>query len=259
MIDTLSDFVAAWKDEANSHLAMNDAFVKATEADEDLNAHRKWCTSNFWGFGENSFSFFWKIIVDAMPKDFSFLEVGVHRGQITSLIGMLAKRTNRFCQVVGLSTYDGRELGLEGKTDFLADTWRSWNKWVENDVAAPIPTTATGRFERAFHTITADSTTKEAARAAKELAPYDVCYIDGSHEEKAVRWDIENYGAMVRPGGYLVMDDACCNLKMPGHTLFPGIQSVSKAVDSMLPPFTANEDWTHLGSLVHLRLFRRNK
>ena len=45
------------------------------------------------------------------------------------------------------------------------------------------------------------------ARAAAALRSYDVLYIDGDHGLAAVRGDLEAYGPLVRPGGFIVFDD----------------------------------------------------
>lgn len=37
----------------------------------------------------------------------------------------------------------------------------------------------------------------------------DILFIDGDHNEMSVRCDLANYGAMVRPGGYVGFHDVC--------------------------------------------------
>jgi cephalosporin hydroxylase len=77
-------------------------------------------------------------------------------------------------------------------------------------------------------------------------------YIDGGHSYEVVQSDLKNYAPMVKPGGYLIVDDCCHKYNLPpGY--FPGIESVSKAVDEVLP----NEQFKELFSVVHNRVFQR--
>jgi hypothetical protein len=56
---------------------------------------------------------------------------------------------------------------------------------------------------------------------------FSVIYIDGDHAYQTVISDIQTYANLLIPGGYLVMDDASCNI--PGKTFWKGHQSVSDA------------------------------
>lgn len=60
--------------------------------------------------------------------------------------------------------------------------------------------------------------------------------------------------SFVKVGGYLVIDDCANKYKIP-HGMFPGIETVSRAVDELLP----NAYYKEIASVVHIRVFQRIK
>ncbi len=109
-----------------------------------------------------------------------------------------------------------------------------------------------------FVPVVADSQSPEAAGMAGEHGPYDAVYVDGDHSYESAKHDIVTYGAMVRPGGLLVVDDAAWNLNVPHDDFwFRGMEGCSRAADEMLPPKTANPEWANVGLIGHLRAWRR--
>jgi predicted O-methyltransferase YrrM len=256
-LNSLAEFTTAWQDTPEAHQRMLDAFTALYEDDPALKAHREWVKANDAGCGDDSFHAFWKMLVQEMPADFRFLEIGVYRGQTTSLIGMLAGLSGKRGRVVGISPFDGRGMVWpftsadlpEGKCRDLELTWRSWCKWESHKDEGPVPT---------FITFETESCHQGTIDEAKRRSPFDIIYIDGLHTHEAVQQDLANYMPMVKVGGFLVCDDAAWSLKLPPNWFF-GFEGASKAVDEVLPPFTGNEYWAHCGSLVHLRVFRRIK
>lgn len=47
----------------------------------------------------------------------------------------------------------------------------------------------------------------EALETVKALGPLDWLFIDGDHSYQAARWDFDNYGPLVRPGGVIALHD----------------------------------------------------
>jgi predicted O-methyltransferase YrrM len=84
----------------------------------------------------------------------------------------------------------------------------------------------------------------------------DVLYIDGGHEERHITNDIEQYSNLVKPGGFMVIDDCCNSFHMP-FGYFQGIQAVTVVVDKKLPPVTTSDEWEFVFSVVHNRVYRR--
>lgn len=239
MIETLDDFVASWCDKQAVHVALRDDFDLSVNQDPELKAHRDYIEAGAWGFGERSFHWLWKLIVDTMPTNFTFLEIGVHRGQVPSLIALLALRTNRKANIIGVSPYSGKDTGPE--RDYRIDVTQ-----LHEHFKQPVPTMVVG-----------DSVALQIVEITRELGPFNIVYIDGSHATTDVTSDILNYAPMLVPDGILVMDDSANRFDLPWG-MFAGHQSVSVAVDSLLPPFGCMFGWQHLGNIVHNRIWRRS-
>lgn len=246
MTETLAAFASKWQDTPESNATIQLAFWNAVNADPVLKAHRDYIEAGDWGKGCRSFHWMWKILVDAMPRSFNFLEIGIHRGQVPSVIGLLAHRVNKECEFVGVSPYDGRDMTKP--RDYLPDVLHLLEKFAQEDIGDD-------KFF-SFYPIKGDSTQPEIVSAAARYGFFDMVYIDGNHSYSSARADIQNYGEMVRSGGYLLVDDAGCFLNQPEH-FWKGIDEVSKATDELLPPKTPNSQWEHLGNLIHLRIWRR--
>jgi hypothetical protein len=214
-------------------------YTAKVNADTFLKSYRGWIEANAFGFGERCFLWMWKRIVDQMPEDFTFLEIGVFRGQILGLVDHLIVETGKRANRYGITPLDSSDGHWE--SDYEADIRRLHVEWGFNDDYELIP---------------ASSTSELAIKSAQLIGGLDILYIDGGHAYDVVRSDIEHYAPMVKPGGYLVIDDCNNRLDMPDG-YFRGIESVSKAVDEVFPPFTQNDDWEYIGSVVHNRILRR--
>ncbi len=88
--ETLRAVEEIYRDDAAVHLALFQAFTEAVQQAPDLCRHRDHVEQNALGFGYRAFHWLWKLLVDAMPNRFRFLEIGVYKGQVISLVGLLA-------------------------------------------------------------------------------------------------------------------------------------------------------------------------
>lgn len=250
-MQTLAELTDYWKthgDKPATHLHIRAKLMEMFEADEKLVKHRRHVTSRALGMGDDSFSAMWRLIVESMPQHFSFLEIGVHCGQIISLIELLAERSGKSCEIFGVSPFDGREVNPNGE-DFKAHTLKLFD---ELNLLHP-------------YLITGDSTEQRTIGSVNQFAPFDVVFVDGSHLFEAVKSDILSYGPMVKVGGLLVMDDSACLFKLPPCcgkvNWFHGIDPVARAVDKLLPPhgsgMPTGEVFEHIAVIMHDRLFKR--
>lgn len=233
---TLQDLKDVWRNSDYVNKGIHEAFVQKTNSTPELKAHRDWVEQNIFGFGERSFHWLHQIVVNEMPETFKFLEIGGFRMQVVSLYQILAdkagKKVDRYC-VSPMSGMDGH-----WESDYFADSKRIHDQFnIPNDY-------------KLFHGSSTDSAIIAETSAS---APYDVVYIDGGHTYEVVKSDLENYVKLVKPGGYLIIDDCSNNLQMwPG--CFPGIASVSRAVDEFMP---AQTDFEHIGAVMHNRIWKR--
>jgi len=214
-------------------------YTAKVNADPFLKSYRDWIEANAFGFGERCFLWMWKRIVDEMPEEFTFLEIGVFRGQILAIVEYLADKAEKDATRYGITPLDTSDGHWE--SDYAADINRVHEEF---------------KIMKGYQILKGSSTDPAIIATAGKIRGVDVLYIDGGHAYDVVRSDIENYAPLVKPGGYLVIDDCNNRLDMPDG-YFRGIESVSKAVDEVFPPFTKNDDWEYIGSVVHNRILRR--
>jgi len=93
--NTLQECKDRWQDSEIFAKEINETFVTKVNAMPELNAHRTFVEQNVFGFGERSFPWLWNLLIKEMPKEFTFLEVGVFKGQTLSLVELLAKMHKR--------------------------------------------------------------------------------------------------------------------------------------------------------------------
>lgn len=250
---SLAEFAASWLDTPDAHGRVVDTFRAAVNADPELKSSRDHIEAGAWGFGDRAFHWLWKLVIDEIPPVFSFMEVGVHRGQVLSLVMLLAERTKRSSTIVGVSTFDGVTGNIGPERDYREDVLSLLDERNHYDPLG----------SHALRLIKGNSTADATIRETREFAPFDIVYIDGSHEEADVRQDVLNYGPMTKPGGYFLMDDSGNHLKQPWG-FFAGIEPVSVAADALLPPFgpdrlPSGERFQHLGNVMHLRVWKREE
>jgi hypothetical protein len=214
-------------------------YTAKVNANSFLKSYRDWIEENKFGFGERCFLWMWKRIVDEMPEDFTFLEIGVFRGQILAIVEYLAISSGKFVERYGITPLDSSDGHWE--SDYLSDIMQLHEQF---------------KIHEHFVLLKGSSTEPRIIELARSKPELNILYIDGGHAYDVVRSDIEHYAPMIKPGGYLVIDDCNNRLDMPDG-YFRGIESVSKAVDEVFPPFTPNHDWEYIGSVVHNRILRR--
>jgi len=240
----------AWRDRPSSHSHMNEVFSALTNSKPELKAHRDFCEGHndtavkIFGFGERSFHWLWKILVDEMPSRFKFLEVGVFRGQVLSLVGLLADLSGKKVMRYGVTPLTS--AGGHWESDYAADIAQLNNKFN------------TEGSNMYYHIIKGLSTDIDVLLAVRVglTNTIDLLYIDGGHDYETVVKDLKNYLPLLKKGGYLVIDDCCNTFNIP-EGMFAGIDTVTKAVDEVLPPFTKNDEYEFLFSVVHNRVYRK--
>lgn len=215
--------------------AIHEEFCNKVNEVAELKELRDFVESNAFGFGERSFYWMWKLIIDEMPNNFTFLEIGVFRGQTLALIKLLAKLAGKKCTVYGVTPLDSTD-----------------GHW-ESDYAEDIKLLHSKFKLRQPKIIKGLSTDEEVIKLINNK--YNIVYIDGGHAYEVIKSDLENYPQMAKD--YLVIDDCANKFPIP-FGMFAGIDSVSNAVDEFLPPFTPNDKYIHLGNIVHNRIWKVN-
>lgn len=236
----LQEVAETWRDNADFAKELRDAFEAKVNADEKLNAHRTFVENNIFGFGERAFPWLWHLVIKELPKQFTFLEIGVFKGQTLSLVQLLANMQKKKCTRYGITP-----LSTEGgvwESDYKRDI-----EFIHDQF----------KLKKDYHLLVGLSEDPAIIEQASKLQ-LDVLYIDGGHETRHITNDIDNYAHLVKPGGFMVIDDCCNSFKMP-FGFFQGIEAVTRVVDAKLPPATMSDEWKFLFSVVHNRVYKKVK
>ena len=241
---TLAELVGFYADEEWRHIKILNHFYVNTDNDDVLKRHRDWVEWKSHGYGDREFHWLHKLLVDSMPQSFKFLEIGVFKGQVVSLIQLLANREGKDVSTFGITPLSGVQDNVcasHGESDYYQDI-----KTI-HDV-----------FSLDFNKLTIIkglSQDQDVIEKAKSYAEYDMIYIDGNHEYNPVLTDIANYSPMLKIGGYLIMDDSSNYLRIP-NCRWKGVEQVSMAVRDSLEK---NDGFKHLAAVGHNRIFLKLK
>jgi len=237
------DHVQAYKDTPEAHREWVAHFTQRVNDTPWLKAHRDFVEQHVYGFGERAFHWMWKLLVDELPNPFSFLEIGVYKGQVPSLVRLCADKARKQADIYGLTMLSSFS-GPKGE----------FPKFPETDYYDHIKNLHQHFKQEMPFLILGDSTDPQVIEAAEKHAPYDVVYVDGGHEYDIVFSDLQHYPEMVKVGGYLVVDDASCLLNMY-QGAFAGIMQVSQAVYNTVE---FDERFEHQLAVMHNRVWKRH-
>jgi SAM-dependent methyltransferase len=158
-----------------------------------IRKHRGFFQLSRRGFGEDAFHVMWYFLCREFRPS-TFLEIGVYRGQVLSLISLLSRQLGFHCDVTGVSPFlpagDSVSTYRAG-VDYMEDT-------VSNFRAFGLPPP---QLLRAF-------STDADARNLILSHSWDVIYIDGNHDYEVVQQDWEICSRIIKPGGIIVLDDS---------------------------------------------------
>lgn len=193
------------------------------ELAKSLREHRAYFVTNGRGFGEDAFHVQWAFLVKALRPRL-FLEIGVYRGQVLSLVALLQREFGIDGKVVGISPFqpvgDSVSTYLQS-IDYQADTLENFKKF---GLSEPELVTA--------------YSTDSLARERVLTHEWDAIYIDGNHDYAVAKADWELCASALRPGGVIILDDAGLDtafrpppFSTAGH---PGPSRVATEVDRTL-------------------------
>ena len=195
------------------------------------------------GFGEVAFCWNWHLLVQEMPTDFKFLEVGVYKARVLALIQLYATEFNKNAALYGVTP--------------LASVGDKYSKYDEVNYTQAIEANFATMDSTLENTtiIKGLSTDPKVQTCASGAGPFDIIYIDGGHDYETVCKDIEAYLPMLKKGGYLVLDDASLFLENP-YGRFLGHEDVCRAIKDTIDSRT---DMTHLYAVGHNRVWKQGK
>lgn len=186
----------------------------------ELRAHRKYFALQRRGFGEDAFHVMWYLLCREF-KPRQFLEIGVYRGQVLSLVSLLQKKEGIAGQVTGISPFlpvgDSLCRYREG-VEYLDDTLKNFEHF-----SLPKP-----NLLKAFST----------DRVALDLIAskqWDCIYIDGNHDYEVVNADWEACSHSIRPQGLIILDDSSLDTSFASPPFatkgLPGPSKVAQEID----------------------------
>lgn len=233
-------YANAWQNDNEYNNRFHAELADRVNADPLLKAHRDWVEANQFGFGDRPFHYVWKMLVDQMPQLFSFLEIGVFKGQVVSLIKLLARQTGKDAYVAGVSTLTNTP---DKRCKYPQGNYVNWINQIFNAFSLDV----NDRF-----TIVAGKSSD--VEAVKQTAhPWNMIYIDGGHDYADVAFDIKTYAPRVAMGGFLIVDDASINRLNIG-SCWPGLEDVSQAVKDHLDN---DPRFKFLFACGHINIFQR--
>lgn len=208
-----------------------------------LSEHRHFIEKGQFGYGEKQFHYVWDKLFSVMPDDFKFLEIGVFQGQVLSLMSLLNKVSGKKGTIAGVTPLgkEGDQYQTHPDIDYKARIRELFLAF-----SLPSPDIYRGQsFDPRIQTL------------VRADGPWDIVYIDGCHDYPVVMDDLRTYSIMVKQGGYLVVDDAANNKRIP-RKLVPqdwfGLADVSRAVDEYID---GHPSWLEVACVGHLRVFKR--
>ena len=235
-----------YEDTPEKHTKIFNTFELLVNNHTELKRHRDWVIQNNFGYGETAFHWMWNLICKDLPMNFKFLEIGVFKGQMISLMSLLNSHHKKKGMIYGITplTNAGDKYSKHPDVDYEAHIQRIYQTF--------------GLDASDLGIIQGLSNDPEIIETAQEIGPFDVVYVDGCHDYEVVVSDIINYGEMLEPGGLLVIDDVNNYLKIPDGLIrmnWRGLEDVSNAARDTIEK---DENFTELFAVGHNRVWKKH-
>ena len=213
--------------------------------DNLLIEHRRYVKQNNLGYGEDPFHVIWREIVKNSPNNFNFLEIGVYKGQILSLIKLLSKIYEKNGKILGVSPFNGAgdKYSNYDSVDYLNTIQALFNQFnLELNINDEI--------------IQGSSIDDNIKTEIKNRGIFDIIYIDGCHDYDCVISDINLMKEITKIGSYIVMDDASCYKPINRIGAHLGHSDVCNAIRDFIENDNCFEEVICVG---HNRVFKKIK
>jgi Methyltransferase domain len=258
----LGAFVRAYRNTADHNDEVYRAFTDATWADSALAEHRNYIEANGLGFGDPAFHSMWRMLLNEAAARFSdvrALEIGVYKGQVICLWALLARLDAIRLKVEAVTPLEGRPnklSGLRQRLKYLTsarfrEDIRNANFYEEDDYLGSI-NALFRRFDVDLSEVNLHRGYSTDSEIIVDLRSrqFQLIYVDGDHSYKGALHDFKTFGPMIAKGGFLVADDAGCEL--PGTGFWKGHESVSRAAE-ILPSL----GFVNVLNVGHNRIYER--
>lgn len=236
-------FSSTWKNEPSFNDYIYGFFENKVKQIPFLYSHSNYIGKQNMGFGELPFHYLWLLLVGKMTKDFKFLEIGVYKGSILSLVKLISNELDKSPQIYGISPLDftgDKYLNRYDDVNYLECIGQLYAHF-NLDISTTI-------------LIKGLSTDENIKQSILEEGLFDIVYIDGSHNYDDVVSDIKLSNQLIKTGGYIVIDDSSSLLNMGIKSIFKGHDDVGNAVKDLLE---SNPNYKHLFACGHNRIFKK--
>jgi hypothetical protein len=234
------------KNKKNNLNEIYEFFLNEYNNDLTLINHRTYIEDNNLGYGEKPFHVIWREIVNSQPKKFKFLEIGVYKGQVLSLVKLLSDLKNKECEFYGVTP--------------LSDVGDKYLKKYDDVNYALTIESLFKKFNLEFNLntniINGSSVEEDIKNKVKQLGIFDVVYIDGCHDYDCVVSDILLIKEITKNGSYIIMDDASCYKPINRIGAHLGHSDVCDAIRDYIENDNCFEEVICVG---HNRVFKRIK
>jgi len=204
-----------------------------------LRDHREYFSTQARGFGEDAFVGMWySLFRQYRPRH--ALEIGVYRGQVLTLWGLLARTFQIECEVWGLSPLTSAGDGVSIYTRDLDYRSDIESHFTHFDLGSP----------RLVEGYSQEAASIEFVKSRL----WDLIYVDGSHDFDVVLADLELSIEQLVSGGLLVVDDASLYAPYrPPAFSFAGHPGPSRAI-KVAPGMS---QMSEVGTCGHNRVFQK--
>lgn len=243
---TIENMAHFYEDHPEKHKQIWTIFKAIVNAMPELKNHRDFIVQNQLGYGNRAFHWMWNLLVREAPQNFKFLEIGVYKGAIISLISLLNKKYGKHGTVYGVTP-------LTNVDDEFSkhDPHSNYELCIQQLYAHH------GLDASDLQLIVGLSQDDTSLQISSENGPYDFVYIDGCHSNPVVRQDFTNYKEMVKLNGYLIADDASNDLNIPRGLIrldWFGLPPVTQAVKDILD---TDSNFKMIFAVGHNKVYKR--
>ncbi len=263
-IPPFETLVADYRNTAEHNDELHRRMTACTWGDAVLAEHRRHIEKHQLGFGDAAFHALWASLLAAASRRFGTvraLEIGVFKGQVISLWSLIARQHQLELKISAISPLAAQPMPrsrLWARLRYRLD--RRFRERVDNGdfyARTDYPAIVRELFAHCGTRFTdvklhRGYSTDPAILAAVGGETYHLIYVDGDHTFAGARRDFENFGPKVAPGGWLVADDAGCDL--PGNSFWKGHTAVTRAVQ-VLPSL----GFKNVLNVGHNRVYERSR
>lgn len=265
---TFAEYVAAYEPTGAHNDALWREFTDRLHEVPLLERHRLWVEEHKHGYGDRAFHYLWYLLLrdEILPRAApALLEIGVYKGQVISLwsalataLGARARTTIAAVTPLADARIARRPWGVHHLLRLFSPRYRdeveSGNQTYEADDYPAAVRAIFGAFGESFDAVELHRGFSDDPTVVQALAHrrFDLVYVDGGHRYEEAAHDIRTYGALIQPGGYLVLDDAAT--EQPGTAFWKGLPAVSRAAEEI-----DRASWENVLNVGHNRVYRRRR